>query len=298
MTTFEPFRTSNTSNTSIAPLPSRAAASMLRSSGLHVALEFKDFWRSVISLAFIVLMPVMFYLAFGIALRSQAGQQLTIGEHLITQGNRSYGGVLTFALLSVALANVAISLAIRRHQGLFKRLRTTPATPGVVMGAFLINALVTAIIVVGVVTLIGTLGLGVKLDPDRLPQLCAALLLGFFCIAPVGTALSLLPPSADAAVPIVNGIFFPIAFASGAFMQLPLGHPAQEIIAYLPGKPLMDLFTCALATSGPTWDLRATLILLGWGVVGSMVSLRWFRWASEREPRGFGARKGVSADVA
>lgn len=258
---------------------------------LHAELEFKDFWRSIIQLAFIVLMPVMFYVGFGFAFRDKAQQVREIGGLSITQGNYSYAGVLTFALLSVVFANVAISLAIKRHHGLFKRFRTTPVTPAAVMGAFLANALVTLAIVFAVISLIGVLWLGVDVASERIPALLAATLLGFMAIAPLGTALSLIPPNADSAVPIVNGIFFPLAFLSGAFIAVPFPETVQRIIDVLPGKPLMDLFTGATASAGPSWNTESMLILLTWGLIGTLATAKCFKWASEREPRGFSQRR-------
>ena len=258
---------------------------------LHVDGELKEFWRSPITLAFIVAMPVMFYVGFGLAFRSQADEIRVIGEYQITQGNFSYGGILGFALMSVAFANVAIGLSIRRHQGLFKRFRTTPVSPATVMGAYLVNTLLTTVIVLGVVTAIGVLAMGVTIDPARLPQLLAALLLGFVCMAPLGAAMSLLPPNADAAVPIVNGVFFPMAFLAGGFMILPLGDVVGAVVDLLPGRPLTILLQGALAESGPIWDWPSVWLLAAWALVGTVVALRWFRWASEREPRGFGSAK-------
>lgn len=275
------------------PATSRGKSVGMKPFLLHTELEFKDFWRSIIQLAFIVLMPVMFYVGFGFAFRDKAQETRVIGELTITQGNYSYAGVLTFALLSVVFANVAISLAIKRHHGLFKRFRTTPVTPAAVMGAFLANALLTLVIVFAVISLIGVLWLGVEVAAERLPVLLAAALLGFLAIAPLGTALSLVPPNADSAVPIVNGIFFPLAFLSGAFFAVPFPEPVQSIINVLPGKPLMDLFTGAAASSGPTWNTESMLILLVWGIVGTLATAKWFKWASEREPRGFSQRRSA-----
>lgn len=289
------------SQSTLRRLPNGAAISYSRNNRLkpfllHTELEFKDFWRSVIQLAFIVFMPVMFYVGFGFVFRDQAQQVRSIGELTITQGNYSYAGVLTFALLSVVLANVAISLAIKRHHGLFKRFRTTPVTPAAVMGAFLANALVTLAIVFAVISAIGVIWLGVDVASQRLPMLFAAALIGFVAIAPLGTALSLIPPNADAAVPIVNGVFFPLAFLSGAFFAMPFPEPVQAIINILPGKPLMDLFTAATAGTGPAWNVEAMMILLAWGLVGAVATGKWFKWASEREPRGFSQRKSAKDD--
>ncbi len=276
-------------------LPPRAASSFRRASVLHATLEFQDFWRSSISIAFIVAMPVMFYVGFGVAFLSQSDEVRVVGEHTLTQANLSYAGVLTFGLMSVALANVAINLAIRRHHGLFKRLRTTPVPPRVVMGAFLVNSLVTALIVVGVISAIGLGALHVTPVGARAGALVAAVLLGFVALAPLGTALSLLPPNADAAVPIVNGVFFPLAFLSGGFFPLSFGGVGDAVLSWLPGHLLMDLFTGAVASAGPAWDNRSALALVAWGLLGTALTLRWFRWASEREPRGFSSRARAAA---
>lgn len=264
---------------------------------IHAELDLKDFWRSPIQLAFIVAMPVLFYVIFGFAFRGAAGEVITTADHVLTQGNRAFAGVLAFSLLSVVLANVAISLAVKRHAGLFKRFRTTPVSPVSVMGGYLVNILISLILVSLAVTAIGVLGLGVQLPADRLPALLAVILLGFATIAPVGIALSLVPPSGESAVPLVNAVFFPTAFLSGAFMAIPFPSAVQRIVDLLPGKPLLDLLTGAVAHSGPVWDAGAILLLLGWGVLGVLVSVRRFSWASESEPRRVTARATEGADA-
>lgn len=285
------------STTDTAPAAPRAGARAngLRTFLLHVDGELKEFWRSPITLAFIVLMPVMFYLGFGFAFRSQADNVLDLGDYSITQANLSFGGVLGFALMSVAFANVAIGLAIRRHHGLFKRFRTTPVKPVTVMGAYLANTLLTTVIVLAVIVGIGAF-MGVSVPVERVPALLAAVALGFVCMAPLGAAASLLPPNADAAVPMVNGIFFPTAFLAGGFIILPLGDTLGAIVDVLPGRPLTVLLHGALAENGPLWDWPSVWLLLGWSLLGTVVALRWFRWASEREPRGFGSGKRKDAD--
>lgn len=260
---------------------------------LHTRSEFVDFWMSVISLAFIVLMPVMFYVVFGVAFLSAADSIRSVNGAEIRQADLSYAGVLTFASMSVTFANVAIGLAIRREHGLFRRFRTTPVPPWVVMGAFLVNIFVTLVIVLAVVSAIGFLGLRVTMDPDRVVPLLVTAVLGFIALSPIGVALSLLPPNADAAVPIVNGIFFPLAFLSGAFITVPLGAFVDAIVPYLPGAPLFQLFAAVFSEGAFVWDGRQVLILLGWAVIGIVLSGAFFRWASEREPRGFTRRKSA-----
>lgn len=240
----------------------------------HTELDLKDFWRSPVQLAFIVAMPVMFYVIFGFAFRSAGDSSVSVGDHTLTQANLSFGGVLAFALLSVVFANVAISLAVKRHHGLFKRFRTTPVSPVSVMGGYLVNIFVSLTVVVSVLALLGVGVMGVNLQADRIGALVLTILLGFLAVAPLGVAFSLVPPNADAAVPIVNAVFFPIAFLSGAFMSLPFPGAVQRAVDLLPGKPLVDMLTASLATEGSVWDTSAMLLLGGWGVVGLVAGLR------------------------
>lgn len=258
----------------------------------HTELDLKDFWRSPIQLAFIVAMPVMFYVIFGFAFRGAAGTEIVVGEHTLTQGNRSFAGVLAFGLLSVVFANVAISLAVKRHHGLFKRFRTTPVSPLSVMGGYLANIFVSLVLVAGVLTLIGVTALGVSLPAERVPALLLTVVLGFLCIAPLGVAFSLVPPNADSAVPLVNAVFFPVAFLSGAFMAMPFSGTVQAVVDLLPGTPLVQLLTGSVASTGPVWDVPALLLLAAWGVIGVVASVLWFSWASESEPRGFSRGRG------
>lgn len=281
-------------STSALQVPSRDVAGVPRPFAtfwLHALIELQVFWRSPVQMGFIAVLPVVFYLIFGLSFRDRAQEVRDVGDHTLTQGNLSFAGVLAFALLSVALANVAIGLAIRRHAGIYRRLRTTPVGPATVMGAYLFNSLLTSAILSAVIVALGVGALGVDTTAIHVGQLVGALALGFVCIAPVGAAVSLIPPSAEAAVPIVNAIFFPMAFLSGTFFQVPLADTVQSILDLLPGVPLMTLMTGAVAADGPVWDTRSMVVLLAWAVVTTGVALRFFRWSSETEVRTPRARR-------
>ncbi|RII99120.1 ABC transporter permease [Clavibacter michiganensis] len=267
-----------------------APVSVARTAWLHVRSEVRAFWSTPVTVGFIVLMPVVLYLVFGIAFKSNSDTRMLFEDRDILAANRTFGGVLVFGLMAVSFANVAIGLAMRRGSGMYRRLRTTAAQPVVVIGAFLVNVVIVSVLMVLIVTLIGTTLFGVRLDASKVGSLIAALALGACCFMALGVALSLLPRSGEAAVPIVNVIYFPLAFLSGAFFDVPLGAALQNVVNVLPVRPVLELVLGSLAEGDTTWSWGDVGVLGAWTVVGVLIAGRWFRWAAEREPRPRAAR--------
>jgi ABC-2 type transport system permease protein len=246
----------------------------------------------VVTIAFIVFMPISFYIAFGLAYRAFAGDWVENAVYGLTQANFSFAGTMVFSLMAVFVANVGISVAMRRDHGAFKRLRTTPVPPWVVMGALVANAVLTAVILTAAMVLIGTGMMGVRFGADRLPVLGAAWLVCAFCFVSLGLGLSLVPRSAESSVPILNGIFFPLAFLSGAFFEIPADGFWGTVVGLLPGRPAMELFMGGMATVGPSWSWIAALKLAVWAVIGLAAVSKWFRWSTDRETGGkFGSER-------
>ncbi|MBT8163027.1 MULTISPECIES: ABC transporter permease [Arthrobacter] len=251
----------------------------------QIACELKVFWATPVTVLFIALMPVVLYVVFGVSFSSSGGDQVVYDGLPLEARTRTFGGVLVFALMAVAFANVAIGLAIRRGIGLYRRLRTSAASPVVVIAGFLANSAITSLLVIGVVAAIGISVFHVEIPGSAVGPGLLALALGMICFMSLGIALSLLPPNAETAVPIVNVVYFPLAFISGVFFEMPLSDGLKSVVDMLPVRPVLDLLMRSLATGAfpERWDELG--ILFGWTIIGLLVSARWFRWASEREPR-------------
>ena len=123
-------------------------------------------------------------------------------------------GILGYGCANTALAGLAITLVIRREDGILKRLRATPLPPATYM-----VALLTSTLVVFFAQMALTVALGVLLYDAEGPQSWAALvpvlLLGAIAFAALGVGLASLIRSAEGASAVVNLVVLPMAFLSG-----------------------------------------------------------------------------------
>lgn len=274
--------------------PTVGGGNLLTTLRHQIKSELKVFWATPVTVLFIALMPVVLYIVFGLAFSDSGNDQISFNGFSLPAQTRTLGGVLVFALMAVAFANVAIGLAIRRSIGLYRRLRTSAASPWVVIIGFLINAVVTSILVTGFVVAIGVSLFHVEIPISAIGPGLLSLALGTICFMSIGVALSLLPSNAENAVPLVNAVYFPLAFISGVFFEMPLNTGLQTVVNLFPVRPVLNLLMQSLSTGAFPNRWVDIGILLGWTLFGILVSARWFRWASESEPRS--PRRRVSSD--
>jgi len=119
--------------------------------------------------------------------------------------------------------------------------------------------------------------------PDRFLSLAAALLLGSVSFAALGVGLSSVIKSAEGASAVVNAIYLPVSFISGAFFS-PASFPAflEAIAEVLPLVYFIELVRDVMLHGDRIWDKpTAVAVIAAWGALGLVVSVRSFRW----EPR-------------
>jgi ABC-2 type transport system permease protein len=209
---------------------------------------------------------------------------------LVLTGNQ-HGRVAASALAARAVLGVTLiaylthasGLVAAREAGVLKRWRATPLPPWCYFAGRTCATALMALgsgaitVLVGVLLYHASLGVGAGID------LVAALLLASLAWASVGTAVTALIPTAEAAQPLLSVSYFPVMLLSGAFGAIP-GAPGwlTDLLGYLPGKPTVDAATAALR-AGPTLSLPGhdLAILAAWAVAGLLASLYLFRW----EPR-------------
>ena len=191
-------------------------------------------------------------------------------------------GILGYGCANTALAGLAITLVIRREDGILKRLRATPLPPATYM-----VALLTSTLLVFLAQMALTVALGVLLYDAEGPQSWAALvpvlLLGAIAFAALGVGLASLIRSAEGASAVVNLVVLPMAFLSGSFGSTG-GYPAflQAVSDVLPLTYLIRLVEAAYVRGeSPVDDLGAVAVVVAWGLVGLLVAVRRFGW----EPR-------------
>jgi ABC-2 type transport system permease protein len=198
-------------------------------------------------------------------------------------------GLAAFGLLNTAYLTHASGLVSARQDGVLRRWRLTPLPAGGYFAGRIAATVLLADAGAAVVILIGVAMAGLHLDAGASVSLLAALITGALAWAALGTAVTIVVPTAEAAFPVIGLPYLPVLFLSGVFGAFP-GEPAwlATAVHYLPAQPLIDAVTGALRHAGgglAPLSGRDLAILAAWGAAGLLISVRFFRWNPQRPAR-------------
>ena len=241
----------------------------------------KIFWRNPASVFFTVMFPVMFLVLLGVIVN---------GQTIHTQGGidaTTYfvPAVITLALVSATMVNLAMNLTILREGGVLKRLRGTPLPGWVFIAGRIGNAFVTALLMFVLVTALGRVLFDVPVPWSRLGPLLVVLAVGSASFCALGVALTTIIPSREAAPAITNLVVFPLYFLSGVF--IPESEIPNGVLHVADVFPIRHLFDALLAGFDPAtgsagYELGQLAVVAAWGVLGFVIALRRFRWEPRR----------------
>jgi ABC-2 type transport system permease protein len=245
----------------------------LRLAARQALLEQRSFWRSAEYALFTFVFPLMILLLIGAA---------NVGSHLpgtdIKNTTVFVPGILAFGVIVAAYVNLGSKIAVLRHDGVLKRIRTTPLPSVAYLGGLLASTVATAILITACTGVIGWLAFGAGPRAGGLPTLAGGLALGIVCFATLGLAISSVITSAESAGPVAYATFLPIAIISGVFDPTFSGLPAwlSHLVAAFPVKALAQVLQNAYAVRPfPAWDL---LNLALWTAAGTAFTAWRFRW--------------------
>ncbi len=247
----------------------------IRLAARQALLEQRSFWRSAEYALFTFIFPLMILLLIGAA---NVGSYLP-GTH-IKNTTVFVPGILAFGIIGVAYVNLGSKVAVLRHDGVLKRIRTTPLPSGAYLGGLLVSTVATAILITTATGLIGWLAFGAVPRAGELLALGGGLILGIVCFASLGLAISSVITSAESAGPVAYASFLPIAIISGVFDPTFSGLPGwlSRLVAAFPVKPLAEVLQNTYAARPFTaWDL-VNLVL--WTAAGAGFTAWRFRWHS------------------
>jgi ABC-2 type transport system permease protein len=230
------------------------------------------FWRSRELAFFTFLLPIVFFVLLGSVYGDDEIDGVKGSRYLLA-------GLLGYGVAATAFAGLAIVLVIRREEGILKRLRATPLPPW----AYIAGVLGSTIFVYALESVTLVVCGRVLFDlpwPDRLLSLVLALLLGAFCFAALGLAATTIVRSAQGSSAVVNAIYLPMAFISGAFFSVHSFPRVLEAIAeVLPLTYFIRLVRDVMLHGQQIWDEPASVaVVVAWGLGGALVAVRGFRW--------------------
>ena len=252
---------------------------------LRGSLEIKQFMRQRESVVFTLAFPVILLFIFGSVFKNTIAPGVTFSQYFVA-------GMVASGLVNTGFQQLAISIPMSRDLGTLKRLRGTPMSP---ISYFIGKAIVVTAAMLFQVALL--LGFGALLFGLHLPTSGALwlrfiwlVLLGSACSTVLGIAFSSVPKSGRGASAVVSPIVIVLQFLSGVFFVFSdLPKWMQDIAAVYPLKWLTQgmrsVFlpdTFALKEAGHSWELGKTaLILVLWLIVGTVLSVRTFKWSKE-----------------
>jgi ABC-2 type transport system permease protein len=234
----------------------------------------KVFWRNPPAVGFTILLPVLFL----VLLASIFGGG-TIHKYRIDVDTYYVPAILTLALVSATMVNLAMSVTIAREDGILKRGRGTPLPPWAFIAGRVGNSIVVSLVMLVVVAAIGAVVYGVPVPWSRAGEVLATVAVGATSFCALGIALSGLIPSQDAAAPITQLIALPLYFISGVFIpqnEIPAG--ILSVADALPVRPLFECFFAIWVPSASGFDWGNLAVVAAWGVAGTVIALRTFRW--------------------
>ncbi len=265
---------------------SRAAGLVRR----QLVAEQKMFWRNPSSAGFTIAFPLMFLTIFSLV---NGNDEIAIpGVGLVQFADFYLAGIIVMAVLSANFMSLAVSLVIRRDDGVLERKRGTPLPPWALFAGVMASMAIVSLIMLAATTAMAMGFFGVPFP--RHPVLVVAItLFGSAMFAAIGLAATGIMANADAAPAIVNVVSLPILFLSGVFFPIPTEW-VSNVSRALPVAPMRNLLFEAFAPpirncvqavgceapvthpTGLSWVDAA--VLLAWLVVAVLVASRVFRW--------------------
>ncbi len=241
----------------------------------EVANQQRLFWRSRESAFFTFLLPIILLLLLGSAYGDSIEEGVKGATYLLA-------GLLGYGIVATAFAGLAITLVVRRETGILKRVRGTPLPTHTYLAAVIVSTLVTIALETIAQLLVGVYVIGASW-PEAPGSFVVAVLIGAAAFAALGLAITGAVRSAEGSSAIVNAIYLPMTFLSGAFFsQHDMPRFLEAIGNVLPLTYLLRLLRDEFVSGkGLGSSPGAIAVVLAWGAVGLLLAFRMFKW----EPR-------------
>lgn len=243
--------------------------------------EMRAFWRNPAAAFFTFIFPLMFLFIFNSVFGSG---EIPVPGGQVDTSTFYVPAILAFSVISATYTNISMTVVFSRDEGLLKRLRGTPLPALSYFIGRILQAIGVTFILVVIVVAAGVLLYGVELEAEKVPWLIVTLIAGSACFCALGLAITGFVPNADAAPAVINASILPLLFISNVFIPtadapswmndlaslFPVSHFANSLIAAF--SPFEE---------GSGFDLKSLLVMIGWGLLGTALAVRYFSW----EPR-------------
>ena len=237
-------------------------------------METKLFLREPVGAFFTLAFPLMMLFLFGSIYGNKPVLEFG-GQGTIDVSIPAYTAMI---IATSGLMSVTITMAAYREKGVLRRLRTTPVSPLVVLGAQVIVTFAMTSLGMLLLILAGKLVYHVRFEGNALSVL-AGFVLGSLSFFGLGFILAGLMPNARTAQIVGMVLLYPMLFLSGAgFPREFLPEAIKKVSTFLPLTYVVNLLRGLWV--GEAWSQHTTdvIVLAAMLVVGVLVSVKTFRW--------------------
>jgi ABC-2 type transport system permease protein len=232
------------------------------------------FWRNREAAFFSFLFPIILLVLLGSVYGDDEIEGVSGATFLLA-------GLIGYGVAATAFASLAITLVVRREAGLLKRVRGTPLSPATYLAAVISSMVIVIALQALAQVLIGHFFLDAAW-PASPASFVAVIVVGSAAFAALGIAVTTIVRTGEGSSAVVNAIYLPAAFISGAFFSPKEMPRILEVISEL--LPLTYLLRLIRSTFVEGEALSsspgALAMVIGWGLVGLLVASRRFRWES------------------
>ncbi len=189
------------------------------------------------------------------------------------------GLAIAYGLVSTSILGYALTVARDRDQGVFQRLRVTPAPTWTIMTSRLTMQVLANLVIALVVVIVGSRMHHVSLSAGTYGLVLVVSILGGAVFLSIGQALVGLVKSADSVNAAGRVLVIALILLGTLGQSGTLGSTWQSIAQWSPVGAVMNLFAAVLNLSA--WDAHDSLTLLacaGYIVVFGALGIRWFQW--------------------
>lgn len=236
-------------------------------------LEQRSFWRNPQAYFFTFGIPVLLLIVFGSISHPVPGQAGPRPVVLLVPG------FLAFGIIVAAYGNLAATITLLRGEGVLKRVRSTPLQPQAYIAAQILSAVASCAALTAVCVSLGAAIFRVSPLSTRWGAFMGILVLGVSCFAALGLAVTAAIKRADAAGPVTNATYIPLAIISGTFSyNLTLPHWLNQMAGLFPIKAFTDALKACYDPLQQPGMVRNLTVLAVWAVAGVALAWRYFRW--------------------
>ena len=240
--------------------------------GTQLRLTMRD--RTV--LVFTLLFPLLFFFIFGQLMGGGKGAMIT---QVVTM-------VLVMGVLGGGFFGGGMRATMEREQNILRRFKVAPITPMPIILSSLISGLVNYIPVAVLIITLAHFQYGMPW-PEKWFSLGVFIVTGVFAFRSMGMMIASVANSMQESQVIIQLIYFPMLFLSGATFPTSIMPTWLQIVGqFLPSTHLFEGMQLILIKhEGLLENASRLLALLATTAVGMLVSFTLFRWEKEEKIR-------------